>query len=72
MSTSVDRYTLVCLGENINLAWSPDARTVAVGNKEDLITFVDAKGRRVEKEEQFKMEVNEFCWSVEGKKEILL
>jgi len=24
-------------GENINLAWSPDGNTLAVGNKEDLV-----------------------------------
>ena len=34
----------VCfLGENINLAWSPDGTTLAVGNKDDLITFIDVK-----------------------------
>jgi THO complex subunit 3 len=31
------------LGENINLAWSPDGTTLAVGNKDDLITFIDVK-----------------------------
>lgn len=30
-------------GENINLAWSPDGTTLAVGNKDDLITFIDVK-----------------------------
>ncbi len=31
------------VGENINLAWSPDGTTLAVGNKDDLITFIDVK-----------------------------
>ena len=30
-------------GENINIAWSPDGSTIAVGNKEDLLTFIDTR-----------------------------
>lgn len=50
-------------GENINICWSPDGNTIAVGNKEDLITFVDARGFRIKAEEQFKFEVNEISWN---------
>ena len=30
-------------GENINLCWSADGKTIAVGNKDDLIAFVDMR-----------------------------
>jgi THO complex subunit 3 len=36
-------FSYLVLGENINLAWSPDGTTLAVGNKDDLITFIDVK-----------------------------
>lgn len=50
-------------GENINICWSPDGSTIAVGNKEDLITFIDAKTYKIQREEQFKFEVNEISWN---------
>lgn len=34
------------LGDNINLAWSPDGSILAVGNKDDLITFIDVKSSK--------------------------
>ncbi len=37
-------------GENINIDWAPDGKTIAVGNKEDLVTFIDAKTHKVSKE----------------------
>uniref|UniRef100_A0A2C9K355 Anaphase-promoting complex subunit 4-like WD40 domain-containing protein n=1 Tax=Biomphalaria glabrata TaxID=6526 RepID=A0A2C9K355_BIOGL len=46
-------------GENINICWSPDGSTIAVGNKDDLVTFIDVKTHRSKAEEQFKFEVNE-------------
>ncbi|XP_029645736.2 THO complex subunit 3-like [Octopus sinensis] len=53
-------------GENINICWSPDGSTIAVGNKEDLVTFIDARTHRSRAEEQFKFEVNEISWNNEG------
>ncbi|XP_070539873.1 THO complex subunit 3-like [Ptychodera flava] len=50
-------------GENINICWSPDGHTIAVGNKEDLVTFIDARTHRTRAEEQFKYEVNEISWN---------
>lgn len=50
-------------GENINICWSPDGNTIAVGNKEDLITFVDTRTYKIRKEEQFKFEINEISWN---------
>ncbi|OXA63150.1 THO complex subunit 3 [Folsomia candida] len=53
-------------GENINITWSPDGNNVAVGNKEDLLTFIDLKAGKIFHEQQFKFEVNEIAWSPEG------
>ncbi|TNM98611.1 hypothetical protein fugu_013175 [Takifugu bimaculatus] len=49
--------------ENINICWSPDGQTIAVGNKDDVVTFIDAKTHRSKAEEQFKFEVNEISWN---------
>lgn len=53
-------------GENINICWSPDGSTIAVGNKDDLVTFIDTKSHRSRGDEQFKFEVNEISWNNEG------
>ncbi|KAK6178035.1 hypothetical protein SNE40_012874 [Patella caerulea] len=53
-------------GENINICWSPDGSTIAVGNKEDLVTFIDARTHRSRTDEQFKYEVNEISWNNDG------
>eukprot|EP00105_Crassostrea_gigas_P034458 XP_019918606.1 PREDICTED: THO complex subunit 3-like [Crassostrea gigas] len=50
-------------GENINICWSPDGSIIAVGNKDDLITFIDVRSHRSKDEEQFKFEVNEISWN---------
>uniref|UniRef100_A0A8C5VVS2 THO complex 3 n=1 Tax=Microcebus murinus TaxID=30608 RepID=A0A8C5VVS2_MICMU len=50
-------------GENINICWSPDGQTIAVGNKDDVVTFIEAKTHRSKAEEQFKFEVNEISWN---------
>jgi len=54
------------VGENINVCWSPDGQTIAVGNKEDLVTFIDVKMQKARAEEQFKFEVNEISWNNDG------
>ncbi|CAG7721404.1 unnamed protein product [Allacma fusca] len=50
-------------GENINISWSPDGNSIAVGNKEDLITFIDVRTGKISLEVPFKFEVNEICWN---------
>ena len=35
--------TVTCPGENITLAWSRDGSTLAVGNKDNAITLIDAR-----------------------------
>jgi WD40 repeat protein len=53
-------------GENINIAWAPDGKTIAVGNKEDLVSFIDVRTHKIIGEEQFKFEVNEISWNKES------
>lgn len=50
-------------GENINITWSRDGNTIAVGNKEDLITFIDTKTNKIRAEEKFNFEINEIMWN---------
>lgn len=50
-------------GENINICWSPDGQTIAVGNKEDLVSFIDVRSHKVRTDQQFKFEVNEISWN---------
>lgn len=54
------------IGENINITWSPDGHTIAVGNKEDLITFIDMRTLKPISEQQFNFEVNEMSWNNES------
>jgi len=58
--------TINTKGENINICWSPDGKTIAVGNKEDLVTFIDSKTFKVKAEKQFRFEVNELSWNSEN------
>ncbi|OQR79911.1 THO complex subunit 3-like [Tropilaelaps mercedesae] len=53
-------------GENINICWHPDGSTLAVGNKEDLVSFVDVATFKIRQEQQFKFEVNEMSWDKTG------
>ncbi|VEL26930.1 unnamed protein product, partial [Protopolystoma xenopodis] len=54
-------------GENINVAWSPNGRTIAVGNKGDLVSWLDVRaGLKVIQHEQFNCEINEFEWRPSG------
>ncbi|KAE8741770.1 THO complex subunit 3 [Frankliniella occidentalis] len=55
--------TINTKGENINITWAPDGQTIAVGNKEDLVTFIDARTHKVKSEQQFDFEVNEISWN---------
>ena len=45
---------------------SQDGRTIAVGNKEDLVSFIDVKYQKVVHEEQFKFEVNEIAFNLDS------
>jgi len=58
--------TIATKGENINIVWSPDGNTIAVGNKHDLISFIDARTYKILMTEQFKTETNELTWNTTG------
>ena len=58
--------TVATKGENLNITWSPKGETIAVGNKDDLISFIDCKSFKIKAEKQFKFEVNEICWDNSG------
>jgi len=58
--------TIPTKGENININWAPDGKTIAVGNKEDLVTFIDTKTQKIRSEERFRFEVNEISWNKEN------
>ncbi|XP_054265480.1 THO complex subunit 3 isoform X1 [Macrosteles quadrilineatus] len=55
--------TINTKGENINITWAPDGNTIAVGNKEDLVSFIDSRTHKIKTEEQFSFEVNEISWN---------
>ncbi|ORX75402.1 WD40 repeat-like protein [Anaeromyces robustus] len=55
-------------GENINICWSPDGKQIAVGNKEDLISFIDTRTHKVVNTKQNDIEVNEISWNYGGDK----
>jgi THO complex subunit 3 len=55
--------TINTKGENINISWSRDGNTIAVGNKEDLITFIDTRTNKIRAEEKFNFEINEISWN---------
>lgn len=59
------KYKIDTKGENINLSWSPDGKYVCVGNKDDLLSFIDCTRNppSIIKSHQFKTEVNEFAWN---------
>lgn len=54
------------VGENINICWSPDGSTVAVGNKEDGISFIDARTFKIERTLKQDVEINEIGWNNSG------
>lgn len=61
--TTKNIETVNTKGENINITWSPDGQSIAVGNKEDLVTFIDTRNYKMRCEQQFKFEVNEISWN---------
>lgn len=54
---------LPSLGNNINLAFSPDGKRVACGNSADNIVVIDVASTKCSEPISFNYEVNEFSWS---------
>ncbi|KAG0340037.1 hypothetical protein BG000_000829 [Podila horticola] len=59
-------HTIDTGGQNINISWSPDGQKIAVGNKEDKISIIDTRTFQIERNVQFKVEVNEIGWNPKG------
>ncbi|KAF9336705.1 hypothetical protein BG006_007772, partial [Podila minutissima] len=59
-------HTIDTGGQNINISWSPDGQKIAVGNKDDKISFIDTRTFQIERNVQFKVEVNEIGWNPKG------
>ena len=53
-------------GENINVNWHPDGTCLAVGNRDDVVSFVDARTHKVTRTEKYPYEVNEIAWDKSG------
>ena len=60
---SAGAATIATPGENIYVEWSPDGSTLAVVNRNDQLSFIDARTNEVRCSVQFKSEVNEICWN---------
>ena len=59
--------TVALTDENINVAWSPDGAQVAVGNRDDVFAFVDAKTHEVTRTTpKFTYQVNDASWNRAG------
>lgn len=54
-------------GENINIRWSPDGQHVAVGDKDDNISFIEMRKCKILKSIKFACEVNEMAWEATGR-----
>jgi len=53
--------------ENINLSWTKDGSQIAVGNRNDLFHFIDAKTHKVtHTTSKFPYQVNGACWNETG------
>jgi len=53
-------------GENINIAWSPDGKQIAVGSSNDVLTIIETRKMKKSQEKSFQYEVNEFVWDPLG------
>ena len=58
--------TVTTQGELMNVAWSPDGRYFAVGNREDVISMIDTNTMKTVWEQKFKFEVNQMMWNQSG------
>ncbi len=53
-------------GENINLAYARDGLTLVVGNRKDLLTWIDVRTQKIVNEVDFHSETNEFVFDEAG------
>lgn len=50
-------------GENINICWSPDGNSIAVGDKNDTISIIDTRTNKISDKRKHPVEVNEIAWN---------
>ncbi|CAG8600587.1 8603_t:CDS:1 [Paraglomus brasilianum] len=65
--SSVCRHAVETQGQNINISWSKDGNTVAIGDKDNIISFIDTRTYKIvntyyEKKDDKKIEFNEMTW----------
>lgn len=60
-------HTVETPGPNINLTYSQDGNTVAVGDRTDLISFIDTRTYAIVHQFRSKIEVNEMIFSPDGR-----
>eukprot|EP00009_Paramoeba_aestuarina_P004754 CAMPEP_0201507838 /NCGR_PEP_ID=MMETSP0161_2-20130828/1378_1 /ASSEMBLY_ACC=CAM_ASM_000251 /TAXON_ID=180227 /ORGANISM="Neoparamoeba aestuarina, Strain SoJaBio B1-5/56/2" /LENGTH=311 /DNA_ID=CAMNT_0047902311 /DNA_START=124 /DNA_END=1059 /DNA_ORIENTATION=- len=53
-------------GQNINIAWHPSGKHIAVGNKSDVISIMDVATGKCVDEKRYEYEVNEIRWNKTG------
>lgn len=58
--------TLDLFAGNLYLAWSPDGESLAVGNKQDVVSIIDTRKLTVSNKFSYKQQVNALSWSPEG------
>ncbi|GAA5852887.1 hypothetical protein JCM8547_004720 [Rhodosporidiobolus lusitaniae] len=60
-TSSIDTF-----GDNISMSWSPDGKTIVLGNRNDKVIWVDVEQQRIVKSESLQYETNETTFSHNG------
>ena len=50
----------------MNITWSLDGKYIVTGNRDDILTLIDAKERKIVSESSISYEINELCFDVSG------
>ncbi|GAA6009138.1 hypothetical protein JCM10207_004279 [Rhodosporidiobolus poonsookiae] len=58
--------TIETHGDNITMVWSPDGKTIVLGNRSDEVTWIDVEEQRIVRKETKKGETNEAIFSHNG------
>lgn len=48
-------------------AWTPDGNAIAIGSSSNNLYIIDSLSQKITKTLPFDHEVNQFCWSIDGK-----
>ncbi|GAA5907889.1 hypothetical protein JCM6882_001518 [Rhodosporidiobolus microsporus] len=58
--------TVQTFGDNITMTWSPDGKTIVLGNRSDKVIWVDVEEQRIVRTEDMAQETNEAVFSHNG------